>query len=131
MTTTTTKKRRCDGSGVRVPLSAREERARETHCPHCDREVKVRPAREGGNPVATIPLHAPEEKPIRGGGGALFERKLDPKKVRQVIIDLMMFSYVNGFRTGTGTGRLPDEARRAGWREVAEHDADKWLKHLV
>lgn len=55
----TKKANRCDGSGARTPLTVAEESARLTHCRYCERALKVRPVREEGNAVATIPSHYP------------------------------------------------------------------------
>jgi hypothetical protein len=49
--------RDCDGSGVRVPLTAAEARRKRTVCEHCKRELRVRVAVNGDE--ATLPAHKP------------------------------------------------------------------------
>ena len=49
----------CLGSSVRVELTVADETARSTRCRRCSRQLRIRPVREDGSPVATLPRHKP------------------------------------------------------------------------
>jgi len=51
--------RDCDGSGVRVTLTAGEARHKTVACEHCKRDLRVRVARDDRGYEATLPRHKP------------------------------------------------------------------------
>lgn len=55
------KVRDCEGSGVRVSLSAAEAQRKYTYCAHCHRDLKVRPAADDNGYEATLPRHKPSK----------------------------------------------------------------------